>query len=261
MVVPVHNRTDDLDRCLDALGPELPVVVVDDASDDPAAVAGVCRAPRRPAGPPGRQRRPGAARNEALALGRHGVGGLRGQRLPGHRRDGWKGCSGCSTTRWSAAVAPRVRPDPEPAERHGSGPVRRRPLRPGHGPRTERGRPGRGGPLRARPPPWWFGGRPWSGFDADLRVGEDVDLVWRLVDQGWRVRYEPSATVLPPGARLVAGVVGPPVPLRNLGRSAVEAAPRPAPRSSSDPGPRSPRWPCCAGVGGPRPWWWRPRPP
>lgn len=28
-----------------------------------------------------------------------------------------------------------------------------------------------------------------DGFDATLRVGEDVDLVWRLHDQGWLVRY------------------------------------------------------------------------
>ncbi len=34
-----------------------------------------------------------------------------------------------------------------------------------------------------------------GGFDPDLRVGEDVDLVWRLHDEGWRVRYEPSVTV------------------------------------------------------------------
>jgi hypothetical protein len=34
-----------------------------------------------------------------------------------------------------------------------------------------------------------------EGFDPALRVGEDVDLVWRLVAAGWRVRYEPSATV------------------------------------------------------------------
>lgn len=32
-----------------------------------------------------------------------------------------------------------------------------------------------------------------EGFDAGMRVGEDVDLVWRLVDRGWRVRYEPAA--------------------------------------------------------------------
>ena len=32
-------------------------------------------------------------------------------------------------------------------------------------------------------------------FDERLRVGEDVDLVWRLVDSGAMVRYEPAAVV------------------------------------------------------------------
>lgn len=31
-----------------------------------------------------------------------------------------------------------------------------------------------------------------GGFDADLRFGEDVDLVWRLGAAGWSVRYDPS---------------------------------------------------------------------
>ena len=31
-----------------------------------------------------------------------------------------------------------------------------------------------------------------GGFDPNLRVGEDVDLVWRLVASGARVRYDPS---------------------------------------------------------------------
>ncbi|TWP34218.1 mycofactocin biosynthesis glycosyltransferase MftF [Leekyejoonella antrihumi] len=31
-----------------------------------------------------------------------------------------------------------------------------------------------------------------EGFDAKMRVGEDVDLVWRLIAGGWRVRYEPA---------------------------------------------------------------------
>jgi mycofactocin system glycosyltransferase len=31
-----------------------------------------------------------------------------------------------------------------------------------------------------------------AGFDETMRVGEDVDLVWRLVDEGLVVRYEPS---------------------------------------------------------------------
>ncbi|HEY5109904.1 MAG TPA: glycosyltransferase family 2 protein, partial [Acidimicrobiales bacterium] len=34
-----------------------------------------------------------------------------------------------------------------------------------------------------------------GGFDPALRVGEDVDLVWRLVDAGWRIRYDPSVEV------------------------------------------------------------------
>jgi hypothetical protein len=32
-------------------------------------------------------------------------------------------------------------------------------------------------------------------FDEALRYGEDVDLVWRLLDAGWRVRYEPDVVV------------------------------------------------------------------
>jgi mycofactocin system glycosyltransferase len=34
-----------------------------------------------------------------------------------------------------------------------------------------------------------------DGFDGSMRVAEDVDLVWRMVADGWRVRYEPSSVV------------------------------------------------------------------
>jgi len=34
-----------------------------------------------------------------------------------------------------------------------------------------------------------------GGFDERLRFGEDVDLVWRLDQAGWRCRYEPASTV------------------------------------------------------------------
>ena len=36
---------------------------------------------------------------------------------------------------------------------------------------------------------------PHDPFDPALRYGEDVDLIWRLIDQGWRVRYDPSVVV------------------------------------------------------------------
>ena len=34
-----------------------------------------------------------------------------------------------------------------------------------------------------------------GGFDEDLRLGEDVDLIWRLAEAGWLIRYDPSVTV------------------------------------------------------------------
>ena len=34
-----------------------------------------------------------------------------------------------------------------------------------------------------------------GGFDETLRFGEDVDLVWRLDQAGWRCRYEPARSV------------------------------------------------------------------
>ncbi|MDR7083210.1 mycofactocin system glycosyltransferase [Arthrobacter ginsengisoli] len=34
-----------------------------------------------------------------------------------------------------------------------------------------------------------------GGFSPGMRAGEDVDLVWRLAEQGWRIRFEPGARV------------------------------------------------------------------
>jgi hypothetical protein len=34
-----------------------------------------------------------------------------------------------------------------------------------------------------------------GGFDEGLVLGEDVDLVWRLHDAGWQVRYDPAVVV------------------------------------------------------------------
>ena len=34
-----------------------------------------------------------------------------------------------------------------------------------------------------------------GGFDRTLRFGEDVDAVWRLVEAGWRCRYDPASVV------------------------------------------------------------------
>jgi mycofactocin system glycosyltransferase len=34
-----------------------------------------------------------------------------------------------------------------------------------------------------------------AGFDESMLAGEDVDLIWRTIEAGWRVRYEPAARV------------------------------------------------------------------
>ncbi|MBS1838561.1 MAG: mycofactocin biosynthesis glycosyltransferase MftF, partial [Actinobacteria bacterium] len=44
-----------------------------------------------------------------------------------------------------------------------------------------------------------------GGFDRDLRVGEDVDLIWQLVASGHRVRFEPTVTFEHPARPGVLG--------------------------------------------------------
>lgn len=46
-----------------------------------------------------------------------------------------------------------------------------------------------------------------GGFDEHRRVGEDVDLVLRLLDRGWRVRYAPQAEVSHRSRETVAGLM------------------------------------------------------
>jgi hypothetical protein len=45
-------------------------------------------------------------------------------------------------------------------------------------------------------------------FDPALRYGEDVDLVWRLHDRGWRIRYEPAVRVRHDDPDTWPGLVG-----------------------------------------------------
>jgi mycofactocin system glycosyltransferase len=43
-----------------------------------------------------------------------------------------------------------------------------------------------------------------DGFDEAMRVGEDVDFVWRLHEAGWRVRYEPRSVVHHPARSTIS---------------------------------------------------------
>jgi mycofactocin system glycosyltransferase len=196
VVVPARDRSDALDRCLRSLGPGAPVVVVDDGSDDPGAIAEVCRAHGAEVIRRSANGGPAAARNQALvALGTELVAFVDSDCTV---TEGW-----IERLVWLfddpgiAAVAPRIRP-----ERRAGGHGHRALTRYAEarsaldmGPDESEVGPGR--LVRYVPTAALIVRRSAlaSGFDPALRVGEDVDLVWRMVDAGWRVRYDPSVTV------------------------------------------------------------------
>lgn len=195
VVIPVHGRPDVLADCLRSIretAPQASVLVVDDASPDPHAIAraaadGGARVVRHE-----RCRGPAAARNTGVAHTRRPLIAFVDsdvvvereclQRLIGHLGDPSTG-----------AVAPRVLASEADAgllasyeERHSSldmgphgasvGPATRVPYVPSTALLVRRS---------AIP----------GGFDEGLRVGEDVDFVWRMHADGWRVAYDPTAIV------------------------------------------------------------------
>lgn len=194
VVVPAHERTVTLAACLTSLA-GLEVVVVDDASrnaDEVAAVVAAhgARLVRRTI-----NGGPGAARNSGLAA-------TDGEVVAFLDSDcvappGWVATlAGHFDDPRVVAVAPRVRPPPDAAggrsllARHED---RRSALDMGDEPQLVR----RGAALGFLPSAALLVRRSavGVGFAEALRLGEDVDLVWRLAEAGWHVRYEPSVTV------------------------------------------------------------------
>jgi mycofactocin system glycosyltransferase len=193
VVIPVRDRTTLLERCLASLGSGSPIVVVDDGSTDPAAVAAVCRRHGAIVVVRAVNGGPAAARNQALiTVGTELVAFLDSDcvadpewldRLTGLFDDPMVG-----------AVAPRVRP------LDGNGSVLSRYLD-GRSPLDMGPDPSPVGPgrrVRYVPTAALVVRRRAledDGFDPDLQIGEDVDLVWRLVERGWQVRYQPAVEV------------------------------------------------------------------
>ncbi len=261
VVVPVLDRPDALDRCLASLGDRHAVVVVDDASRDPAPVAAVCatrgaRLVRRD-----RNGGPGAARNDALGtIDTELVAFVDSDCTTGN---GWlDGLTWLFDDPGIGAVAPRVVAAPR-----AGGPSRRAIDRfdAAHSPLDLGPDGGEVGPdrsVRYVPTAALVVRREAlaavGGFAPGLRVGEDVDLVWRLADAGWRVRYEPSVTVCHTEPERWRGL------LARRFRYGTSAGPsrhgtvdgwhrwscargRPPPRwprSPGGPGRQPPRWPC-----------------
>jgi mycofactocin glycosyltransferase len=195
VVVPVHNRPEQLDRLLRSVeGEGLACIVVDDASADAGATKEI--AERHGATFIGLAANvgPGAARNAGLAAVHSTlVAFVDSDCVPS---DGWLGpLLGHFDDPVVAAVAPRV----VAAGRHVRYEVARSSL--DRGPDAGPVRPGSRIPFVpsaalvvrtevALGP---------DLFDAALRGGEDVDLVWRLSEAGWDVRYVPSSTVIHEG--------------------------------------------------------------
>lgn len=197
VVVPVRDRAELLDRCLAGLDGRHPVLVVDDGSRDPAAVAAVAAAHgaklvrRDVNGGPGAARSTGCEHvsTDLIAfLDSDCVpAGDWADRLAAHFADPLL-----------AAVAPRVRalaPDTW-AGRYtraaGSLDLGDRCARVAPGTRVSYVPTAALVARRSALSALAAGG---PVFDPELRVGEDVDLVWRLHAAGFRVRYAPDVTV------------------------------------------------------------------
>jgi mycofactocin system glycosyltransferase len=192
VVIPVRDRCCELARCLAGLRGLPAVIVVDDGSADPAAVAEVTAA----AGARLLRRHvsggPGAARNAGLAVaGTPLVAFLDSDCLPApgwldrllpHFADPAVG-----------AVAPRIVPGSAGrtwlARYEGASSTLDMGARPGIV------RPGSGVPYVPGAALVVRRAAAGAGFAEDMQVGEDVDFVWRLAASGWRVRYEPAAVM------------------------------------------------------------------
>jgi mycofactocin system glycosyltransferase len=197
VVVPVRDRADHLDRCLAALGSDYRVVVVDDGSTRPTAVAEVVRRHGATLIRRADNAGPAAARNLGLGESRSEFVAFvdsdclppRGwiDRLARHFEDPLVG-----------AAAPRIRPQ---AGTSSSGRYTRARCGLDLGASPARILPGGrvgyvpSAALVVRRAALAGIARQGSVFDEALRVGEDVDLVWRLHDAGWRMRYDPSVEV------------------------------------------------------------------
>jgi mycofactocin system glycosyltransferase len=192
VVIPVRDRARELDRCLSALGTSYPVIVVDDGSIDPAAVVSACQSHRARlkrysvAGGPGR------ARNGGLAMVTTPLVAFLDSDCVA-RPDWIAGLATHFADPMVGAVAPRVQAvtSQNAAGRYLDA---RAPI--DMGPREARVAPL--SRLSYVPTAALLVRREaigTSGFDPHLPYGEDVDLIWRLIAAGWRVRYDPSAQV------------------------------------------------------------------
>jgi mycofactocin system glycosyltransferase len=184
VIVPVHDRVAAFDRCLAGLGTAFPVVAVDDASADEFGVRAVAaghgaRVLRLPD-----NRGPGGARNAGVQqVTTELVAFVDSDTVPDAAA--LVALAGQLADPLVVAAAPRIVPVGPGGYR-----ARRSPLDLGAKP----GRVTRYGRVSYVPSAVLVCRRA-ALLDPTLRVGEDVDLIWRLVERGFRVRYDPAVRV------------------------------------------------------------------
>src|SRR5271169_6661580 len=192
VVIPVRDRQAELARCLAGLADAPRVIVVDDGSRDPTAISSVAAAAgasvlRRPV-----NGGPAAARNTGLAAADTPlVAFLDSDCVPGA---GWlDALLPHFADPAVGAVAPRIVPHESGctwlARYEGASSTL------DMGQRASIVRPGSRVPYVPGAALVVRRAAAGTGFTETMRVGEDVDFVWRLAASGWRVRYEPAATM------------------------------------------------------------------
>jgi mycofactocin system glycosyltransferase len=193
VVVPVQDRPRQLDRLLGSLG-DLSRIVVDDASADPAVVKDTAERHGAQFVALGSNLGPAAARNAGLAVAQTPLVAFVDSDCTA-TPDWLEPLLGHFDDPLVAVVAPRVVPAataPSLISRYES-------VRSSLDRGTTAGLVRPLAPIPYVPSAALVVRRAVADgahlFDPDLRGGEDVDLVWRLVAAGWDVRYEPAAIV------------------------------------------------------------------
>lgn len=206
-VIPVFGRPDALSRLLGSIGPGRKVIIVDDVSPDPDPIARIAASygarllVREINGGPAAARNDGlrqvttrhvAFADSDIVVGRDAVSqllrhfadprvALAAPRVLGLRDEGglnWVGRYEEARSSLDLGIHPAV--------------------------------------VRQRSPVSWVPGAFIlartdaidEGFSPDMRVGEDVDFVWKLADRGWRIRFEPQASVRHEHRRTVGDWLG-----------------------------------------------------
>ena len=198
VIIPVRDRADLLEQCLTALGRRYPIVVVDDASLDPQAVAAAAkdhgaRLIIRPT-----NGGPAAARNTGVAaLSSEFVAFVDSDCVPA---GAWiELLAAQMSDPLVAAVAPRIVSLAGGADSASKFTMANGSLDIG----TREARVAPGSRVSYVPTAAIVVRRSAlldisdqdGPFDQQMRVGEDVDFIWRLHNAGWRIRYVPDVQV------------------------------------------------------------------